>query len=152
MLLDALADLVDEFSAAPAPMPVQEDPTPRAALAARLDELEKRRARLMDLLEEGIYDTATYTQRMALLRADIAAATAALNEIPQRTQTPQERAAALLPQLRHVLQAYHAAPTAADKNKLLRSVIDHVDYHKTHRCLRGQRAADYVTLDLFLKV
>lgn len=123
----------------------------REAAAARVSELEKRRGRLMDLLEEGVYDSATYTQRMSILQKDLDAAKAALDALPEYVPSKQERIHALLPQLRHVLQAYDAAQTASEKNRLLRSVIDSVVYHKTHQCYRNENPADFVTLEVFPK-
>lgn len=124
----------------------------RASAQARVNELKKRRARLMDLLETGVYDTATYAERNSLLMAELNDAVAALESLPERIPTMQERLSELLPHLKHVLQAYDAAASPSDKNKLLRSVVGSVVYHKTHACKRDERPADFVTLDVFPKI
>ena len=152
MILEAISNwigMVESDSAAPLPVAEDSSQAPRAAAMARVSDLEKRRERLMELLEEGTYDSITYTQRMAVLIRELEAAKASLDALPEHVPTMQERLTALLPTLRHVVQVYDAAQTAAEKNKLLRSVIDSVVYHKTHRCTRGENAADFVTLDVF---
>lgn len=152
MILEAISNwigMVESDSAAPLPVAEDSSQAPRAAALSRVADLEKRRERLMELLEEGTYDSVTYTQRMAVLIRELESAKASLDAMPEHVPTMQERLTALLPTLRHVVQVYDAAQTAAEKNKLLRSVIDNVVYHKTHRCNRGENAADFVTLDVF---
>ena len=157
MVLESVAAWVDQAQRYDAELPAATSPQDdsaamRAAAQLRVDELKKRRSRLMDLLETGVYDSVTYAERNALLMAELKEATAALEAIPERVPTMQERLAELLPQLRHVLEAYDAAATPADKNKLLRSVVERVVYHKTHVCNRSERPADFVALDVFPKI
>lgn len=157
MILETLASWVQQVTQAPADFspaaPLQDDSAAvRAAAQARVDELQKRRERLMDLLESGVYDVPTYAERNGLLMAELKQATDALNNLPERIPTMQERLEELLPQLQHVLHAYDAAATPADKNKLLKSVVERVVYRKTHICNRSERPADFVTLDVFPKV
>lgn len=155
MILEALSSWVESvqhFDAPPQPSAQDETSSQRAAAQARVDELQKRRARLMDLLETGVYDSATYAERNALLMAELKEATSALDSIPERLPTMQERLTQLLPHLQHVLQVYDAAATPSDKNKLLRTVVERVVYHKTHACNRSERPADFVTLDVFPKL
>lgn len=157
MVLESIASWVEDAqrydAALPSASSSQDDSSSLLAAAqARLDELKKRRARLMDLLESGVYDAATYAERNALLIAELKEATAALEAIPERVPSIQERLVHLLPQLKHVLEAYDAAATPADKNKLLRSVVERVVYHKTHACNRDERPGDFVSLDVFPKV
>ena len=154
MILDTLVSWIESAQkAAPRPSagsPVQDRAQElRAEAQAHVDELEKRRDRLMDLLESGVYDVATYGQRMALLQKDLDAARAALDAVPAYVPTAEERLVELLPQLEHVVQAYFAAQSPDEKNKLLRSVIQYAVYHKTHVCTRSQNPADFVTLDVF---
>ena len=154
MILESVSGWLDMLEQSPAePVPVVDDSaqSPRAAALARIEDLNKRRERLMDLLESGVYDAVTYTQRMSILQREMDAANAALAALPEHVPSMQERLTALLPTLRHVVQAYDAAQTAAEKNRLLRSVISEVIYHKTHRCYRGENAADFVTLDVLPK-
>lgn len=151
MILESLrAWVVSAESAVPDPQPAHDDAsTLRASVQARIDDLLKRRDRLMDLLETGVYDTSTYSQRMAILKRELDAAEQSLADLPEHIPTMQERLIRLLPALRHVIQVYDAAATPEDKNRLLRSVVDHVVYHKTHICHRNERPSDFVTLDVY---
>lgn len=54
--------------------------------------------------------------------------------------------------LRHVLQAYDVATSNEAKNALLRAVLDKIIYHKTYACKRGQKATDYLSLELFPRI
>lgn len=157
MILESLSSLVvqaEEADANVSPLADHHDDlsAQRAAAQSRVDELKKRRDRLMDLLESGVYDAPTYAERSALLAAEFKDASAALESIPASMPTMQERLAKLLPHLKHVLHAYDAAPTPGDKNKLLRTVVDRVVYHKLHSCNRDERPSDFVTLDVFPKI
>ena len=151
MILESLrAWVVSAESAVPDPQPSHDEAsTLRASVQSRIDDLLKRRDRLMDLLESGVYDTSTYSQRMAILKRELDAAEQSLADLPEHIPTMQERLVRLLPALRHVIQAYDAAATPEDKNRLLRSVVDHVVYRKTHICHRNEQPADFVTLDVY---
>jgi len=124
----------------------------RDSTLRHLEELQKRRARLMDLLEQGVYDVSTYTERSALLVREIEAAQKALDALPASTPSKKERIIALLPAIKHVLQAYDGASTPEAKNHLLRSVLDQAVYQKTHRCTRAESPSDYLSIDLFPRV
>lgn len=151
MILETLRTWVQIAQrAVPDSQPQQDDTaSARAAAQSRIDDLFKRRDRLMDLLETGVYDSITYNQRMVILKRDLADAEAALAAIPPRKPTMQETLIRLLPDLQHVLQAYDAAPTPEDKNRLLRTVVQNVVFHKTHSCKRNERPADFLTLDVY---
>lgn len=155
MILDSLAHQLSDFElkASAGAFPSDDDSSAlRSAAQVRLEELEKRRSRLMDLLEEGTYDTSTYTHRMALLQKDLDSAKATLDSLPQKVPSMQDRVAELLPHLRNVVQTYDLASSAGEKNKLLKAVVEKVVYHKTHVCKRGENAADFVEIDVFVKV
>lgn len=49
------------------------------------------------------------------------------------------------PQIRRVLDAYALAPSVAEQNALLKTIIDRIEYDKTHRCSRTENAADFLT-------
>ena len=153
-ILEALGGWLSEFDG-PAPEPPREDPeaaaraAARAALAERLRGLEAQSGRLYDLLEQGVYSVAVYTQRRADLDARLAEARAALEALDARPRPDPRRL--LVPQLRTVLDGYRAAPTAADKNALLRTVLDRVTYDKTQRNYRNTDPSAHLHLTLHPK-
>ena len=133
-----------------------EDPQTDARAAARakvmeqLRTLEGQSGRLYDLLEQGVYTVAVYRQRREDLDARLAEARAALAALDAAPRP--DRRVLLLPQLRTVLDGYRAAETPAEKNALLRSVVDHVTYHKTQRLYRNNNLTDHLTLTLHLRL
>lgn len=148
---DALAAWIDAIRHDDSPIPTPGSISPeRAALCEQLqkalDTVAVQRNRLYDLLEQGVYTTDVFTARMAELsrrsdglRAELTAASA----IPSEA----ECARALLPQILEVADLYPAAdPTT--KNRLLKSVISRIDYHKTAHCHRGQDPAAFLSLSL----
>ena len=134
-----------------------EEPTEAAANRAALRQLSDQKAaqqaqlnRLYDLLEQGIYSPDLYRQRHAELSgriAEINARIAELSAVPR----PDPRAR-LVPQLRTVLAAYGSAADPAEKNALLRTVVDHIAYTKNQRCYRNSDPADHLVLEVFPRV
>lgn len=117
------------------------------AARAQLQRLHAQRDRIFAAYEDGAYDTATFVRRRAEKDGEIEQAERALADL-ERHAAPSEPEAILaqLPQIRHVLDAYALAQTPEEKNRLLRTVIAHVDYSKTARCTRGQNPAEHLTL------
>lgn len=124
----------------------------RAAAMRQLEELEKRRLRLMELLEQEVYDIPTYTARNQLLSNEIDRLNAALDAMPPPVKDKRSTIQALLPQLRTVLQAYSPDLSPAARNRLLRTVIDKVVYSKTRRCFRNEKPIDFVELEIYPKI
>lgn len=156
VILDGLRAWVDTYEArgdAPAPEPTADAmavEAARAQLAEQLETLKAQSGRLYDLLEQGVYDVATYRERRSDLDARIEgvlASIAALDAPP-----PPDPVAVILPQVRTVLGAYDLAATPAEKNALLRSVIDHVTYAKSQRCYRNSPPTDHLSLTLFPRI
>lgn len=85
-----------------------------------------QKERLYDLLEQGVYDAATFAARSRLLEEKTEQLTAALSNLRR-----QERAQPTLPALpvQTVLEAYQTA-LPYEKNMLLKTVIDHMVYYK----------------------
>lgn len=148
-ILEALQGWVREFegTAAPQTPTVNATEAARAQLIAQRDVLEGQLARQYDALEQGLYTMDEFRRRRADIQSKIAAvdqALATLAEVPR----PDPRRA-LIPQVKNVLAAYASAPTAQDKNILLKSVIDHVSYHKTERCYRNNAPGDHLSIVVY---
>jgi len=156
VVLDALRGWISAYEAradAPAPEPsadVRASDAARAQLTDQLAALNEQRKKNFDLLELGVYDVPTFRERRADLAARIAeihAALAALDAPPK-----PDPVVTILPQVRTVLGSYDLAATPAEKNTLLRSVIDHIAYTKTQRCYRNSAPTDHLSLVLFPRV
>lgn len=103
---------------------------------AELERLRAQRRKAYDLVEQGVYTPEVFTSRMASLGESIAAAEAQIAALTQETeklQSAQKARSELIPNIRHVLDAYDLAETPEEKNALLRSVLSSVTYHKTRR-------------------
>ena len=155
-VLDGLRAWVDQYEApgdAPQTEPYADSAAREAAMAQiteRLDVLEVQSARLFDLLEQGVYDVDTYRARRIDLDTRISAARDALRQLD--APAPVDPVAAIVPEVRSVLGVYDLAASPAEKNALLRSVIDHVDYNKTQRCYRNNALDDNLSITLFPRV
>ena len=119
----------------------------REALQRQLDGLLTQLTRVQELLEIGVYSVQEYTTRREALRGRQEALRAEMDKLTRKT--PDEARAAILPQIERVLDAYPLATSAEQKNALLRSVVDHVIYHKTHAARKNENPADYIELDVF---
>ena len=51
-----------------------------------------------------------------------------------------------------MLDAYPLAETAAEKNALLKSVIERIDYQKTKRSTRWQNSLDFLQMTIYPRV
>lgn len=153
-VLDSLRGWVKAYSSSVAPPAPREDThaAQRAALSSQLEKLEKQREKQYDLLEQGVYTSEVFTERLSRVNASIQAAKEALSNLPDASAPTQEDVIrALLPQCVNVLNAYGTA-SPAEKNALLRSVIDRIVYHKTHRCFRNENPADFLELMVYPKI
>lgn len=146
-VLHMLRDWVAEFEAEPLDLPVATNAEIEAAGIALASLREQRETlttqlnRLCDLLEQGVYTVTFFQERQALLSAQLAEideSIARANALPK--PDPRRK---IIPRLRTVLEAYPLATTGEEKNRLLRSVIDHIDYSKTQKYhKRNDLAAD----------
>ena len=122
----------------------------RVQLVDQLATLEGQAGRLFDLLEQGVYDVATFRERRADLDARIAGLRAALDALDAPPRP--DPVTVIRPKVETVLDAYSLASTPAEKNALLRTVIDHAVYDKTQRCFRNNAPTDYLTITIFPRV
>ncbi len=108
-----------------------------------LDKLEEDSAQLRkqlnnvyDLLEQGVYDTATFSERSQTLKEKIAGSEkekiALLKEI-ETEQNREKKREELIPKVEHLLSVYDTLPSAQAKNELLKEVIEKISYTKEKR-------------------
>lgn len=118
-----------------------------ANLEKELGELENQKNNLHDLLERGIYNVDTYlersqtiAERIDVTKDNINKAKLALNQEIQREKTKLNT----IPKIEKVLELYPKTSDPAQKNQLLKSILDHCEYYKK----KSQRN-DNFTLELF---
>ena len=151
MVLSFLAEWVADYEAsaeAPAPDP---DAEARASALAhqleQLDALEKQSNRLFDLLEQGVYTVEIYKQRRAELDARLAATRASVADLRGASRKRPD-IGPMIPQIKKVLDVYRSAPSIEDKNALLHTVIERIEYRKPRRLYRNNNLSDYITLTI----
>lgn len=143
-ILDGLKSWLTDFSLRYDPAADRKDvETERASIrsalaAAEADAalLRSQRLKAYDLVEQGVYTPEVFTERMKVIGSDLDRTAAQISALSAELSQLEESDAArrqLLPNVRHVLDAYGSAATPKEKNDLLRSVLSKVTYHKTRR-------------------
>ena len=107
-----------------------------AALRRQIDTLKAQITRAQELVELGVYTPSEYISRRKALDGKISAAEVEIGKLSQPTE--ETARAVILPRLRSVLDAYPHVKTPGEKNALLRSVVDHIIYHKTASARRSR--------------
>ncbi len=123
----------------------------RRQLLRQLETIKTQRDRLHDLLEQGIYTVEVFVERSQALEARRVAAKSALSALddtPDPASVALDAIRALRPQIEHVLDAWPYA-TPDEKNRLAKTIVSRIDYHKTHRCTRHETPGNYLSLDLY---
>lgn len=139
------ADLAIEVQQAKAP-DISSLLVERRTVDSKLKRMAARIDTLHDLLEDGTYDRVTFKERMAKAEAEQEALRTRQADIEHRIQRATSRdKVIMLNQLTSVLQLYPTLSNA-EKNQMLKSVIDFVIYHKEPKT----RPANF-TLEVHLK-
>jgi DNA invertase Pin-like site-specific DNA recombinase len=95
--------------------------------------LEQQRVKTFDLLEQGIYDVATFTERSTSIQERLEVLQSSIGESKnQILQIKSTNAVSTeyLTMLRSVLDAYYKIDSPEDKNLLLKSILIKVGYNK----------------------
>lgn len=134
-VLNVLHDWSVSYVAAPEKCEAQKANTARDQAKQHLAQLESQRSRLCDLLERRIYDDETYMQRSVILANQISAAREELKHIEAETEKPDPDALirAIAPRCQEALESFAVASTADEKNRILRTLINHIVFRKTER-------------------
>lgn len=99
-----------------------------------LDGLNQQKSRLFDLLEQGVYTNDVFLERSRVLASRITEAenqVAALREHLVSLRQSELTRKSLAPRIQNVLDIYDTLETPAEKNALLKTVLDHVVYSKS---------------------
>ena len=109
--------------------------------------LEKQLGRTHDLLEQGVYSPEQFLERSSTLSERIVAARkdyADLEDELGLSIARDESRRVIIPKVEHLLEVYRLLPTAAQKNALLKGVLEKVVYTKTaNGSFRGVSADDF---------
>lgn len=103
--------------------------------------LDSQKDALHNLLEQGVYTPQVFAERHEVLTKRIKALNASLLELESAKVSKYATIAEIAADIENVLDAYHVAPDAETKNRLLRSVISRVEYTKTVKGVFNHGAA-----------
>lgn len=118
-----------------AAMPDKKEDT-RKNIQKQLSRIEKQQSKLYDLLEQEIYDTATFLERMQILKEQKAVLEKELSVLGTG-ETTKRSVEDSIRQLQYVLEHFVEAD-AEEKNELLHSIVRKIEYYKTKRgCYRN---------------
>ncbi|MEC0167424.1 recombinase family protein [Paenibacillus graminis] len=105
-------------------------------LEKKLSELRKQSSSLHDLLERGVYSIDVFMERSQNISERIAEAEQGLavaNEDLNLEKRRKEAKAGIIPQVEYILDVYEKIDIAAERNALLKSVLQGVVYSKEKR-------------------
>jgi DNA invertase Pin-like site-specific DNA recombinase len=118
----------------------------------QLAKKEKMINRACEMLEEGIYSKAKFLERTAVLEKEKELLQASLFTLENSSISNQDvRAKKAIPILEKVLKRYWDL-SPADKNALLKTIIDRVEYTKTKHNTRWNKQLDDLELKIYLKI
>lgn len=98
-----------------------------------LKELEQQKDKLHDLLERGIYNEETYLERSRNLSERITSTREAISESEGNLIVESQKEHArrdIIPQVEKILELYDLTDGPAQKNALLKSVLEYATYRK----------------------
>ncbi len=147
-LLSLLADWGNQylFEAGELPDHVKSDLSLfQAGLKEAEDELatlQNQMDRTYTLLEQGIYTSEEFLQRRQVLSGKMDALKERrdfLQRKIRKLEASQNTRNQFFPRIQHLLDVYDSLSSAAEKNQLLKEVIERIDYSKTEKNRRGSR-------------
>lgn len=107
-----------------------------ADIEKQIASLDSRMRRTYELVEDGTYTREIFLARQAEISKEREKLTAERAEIEQQISGRESEYAAqssLAPKIHSVLDVYTTDLTPKERNRLLKQVIDHIDYHKRKR-------------------
>lgn len=96
--------------------------------------LEQQKSRLYDLVEQGVYTHEVFLERSRVLAgriSDTEKQVDALREHLAALKQAELARTSIVPRIQHVLDVYYTLETPEEKNRLLKTALDHVIYVKT---------------------
>lgn len=104
-----------------------------------------------ELLEEGIYSKEKYLNRVNILEEELKALKLNLEALNSTSFEETEKYEIIIPKLENVLKKYHDL-NPKEKNTILKSIIDRVEYTKSKRNTRHNMDTKLFELKIFLKI
>lgn len=124
-----------------------------ADMEQELQGLQFQFEKIFEFLETGIYTPEVFTARNKTLSEKMAEIRSAIEETQaelSNLKAARKNQVSMIPKIKNILDTYETL-TPAEKNKLLKEVLDHVEYHKK---IKGKKnvSADNFEIILFPKI
>lgn len=138
--------------------PAEADNSTEKTIAELTEELKKIDVQInstYDMLEQKVYTTEVFTQRNKALterKEKIENRIARLRQTLITIQNDRIARQEIIPHIRYVIAAYKDCTTAEEKNTLLKSVLNRIEYSKSEPNRRGHLNNANFTVDVFPKV
>ena len=107
--------------------------------------------RCCEMLEEGIYSKERYLDRVQAIEEDLKALNLKYEELDAYEYDEEDRVKTAIPILEKVLKEYWNL-SSIDKNRLLKTIIERVEYTKTKRKSVKDEVDNNFELKIFLKI
>lgn len=110
---------------------------------------------MCDLLEQGIYTPDMFRQRSVSVTERITKAKAEYEQLSEQLVSMEKlltEKSEFIPKVEHVLKIYDTLSTPADKNRVLKEVIDHAEYSKAKSGAYKGVSVDDFNLTVFPKM
>ena len=141
MVLQSLKMWLSDFEQTPMNVDIESEKSEKASIMrsikAAQQELELigvQEEKAYNLVEQGVYTVDVFTERAKSLSNRREEALKNFADMNEKLTAIDRRAKArkdIAPAVRRVLDSYHSASSAAEKNDLLKSCIDYIEYHKS---------------------
>jgi hypothetical protein len=112
---------------------------------------EKMIDKACEMLEIGVYSKEKYLSRVSVLEEEKNKIKANMDELEASVQSDTTKIKKAIPILEKVLDIYWTL-NARDKNDILKSIIDRIEYTKTKYNTRWNKKLDDLQLKIFLKI
>lgn len=120
-------------------------------LYKELDKKEKMINRACEMLEIGVYSKEKYLDRISIIEEEKTKIQANIEELEASTINNTDKVKKAIPILEKVLDIYWTL-NARDKNDILKSIIEKIEYKKTRYNTRWNKTLDDLDLKIFLKI
>lgn len=151
IVMEAVLETLNDWCARynPATVTMPEKPNMDNIIAKQTAQIQSRLAKARELVETGIYTPSEYLAQKNMLEEQLATLHSKSRPV---TMTKEEAIAQAVPKIIRVLDVLPHAETMEQKNALLRTVIDHIEYTKLKPAYRGTTPQSLLTLDVFPRI
>lgn len=124
-------------------------------IESEITTLNKQHGNIFDLLEQGVYSTEQFLERSQDISERLAGAKESKALMESKLAKYNEReltAYQLMPKVKHLLDVYESLSSAAQKNELLKEIIEKIEYKKDKAATHHDGSPDDFELVLYPKL